>query len=380
MIIELLDKPTLVLINKILKYPLAVAEKDYFLAIVSKIIYESSLKDKLIFKGGTALYHTYLPQLRFSEDLDFSSNQNSMSLDEIKTIFAPYDFLSVKKEYQSKATVKIERLLFTGPLGQANSLKVEIDFLQNVVLPAREMDYHNAYGVETKVRVMDIKEIAAEKIRAMNDRVRYRDFYDFVMIGKKLDINLKEVVALVRQKEVRKPISPQTILSNWQLAKKDKHNELTAIHYSEELLDENVEAQLKRLPFSEISQRNGFITLISVLVVGAVGIAIALSLLLLGVGNSRTSFAVEQSNQAKALANSCAEEALQQIRDSTSYTGSGSLTLGQGTCNYTVTSQGGQSRTITVTGTVGTIFRKVKIIINNITPAISVTSWQSTVN
>ncbi|MBI2436907.1 MAG: nucleotidyl transferase AbiEii/AbiGii toxin family protein [Candidatus Magasanikbacteria bacterium] len=59
---------------------------------------------------------------------------------------------------------------------------MEIDFLQNVILPPIEMDYHNAFGVKTKVRVMDIREIAAEKMRAMNDRVRYRDFYDFTMI------------------------------------------------------------------------------------------------------------------------------------------------------------------------------------------------------
>lgn len=80
MMIELLDKSTLVLINKKLKYPLAVAEKDYFLAIVSKIIYESPMCAKLIFKGGTALHHTYLPQMRFSEDLDFSSNQNPFTM------------------------------------------------------------------------------------------------------------------------------------------------------------------------------------------------------------------------------------------------------------------------------------------------------------
>ena len=48
-------------------------------------------------------------------------------------------------------------------------------------------------------------------------------------------------------------------------------------------------------------QCNGFITLVSVLVVGAVGVAIALSLILIGLGSSRTSIAVEQSNQAKAL-------------------------------------------------------------------------------
>lgn len=252
MIIELLDKSALVLLNKTFKYPLAVAEKDYFLAVVSKIIYESALKDKLIFKGGTALHHTYLPQMRFSEDLDFSSDQIRIDADEVKGIFAPYDFLSVKKEYLSKATFKIERLLFTGPLGQANSLKVEIDFLQNVVLPPCAMAYHNAYGVKTKVRVMDIREMAAEKIRAMNDRIRYRDFYDFTMICRKLDISLAEIMQLVKQKEVRKPMSPGAIRSNWQLAKKDKNNELTRIHYSEELSDQNIERELQKLSFQEI--------------------------------------------------------------------------------------------------------------------------------
>lgn len=123
-------------------------------------------------------------------------------------------------------------------------------------------------------------------------------------------------------------------------------------------------------------RQKGFITLISVLVVGAVGVAIALSLLLLGIGSSRTSLAIEQSSQAKALANACAEEALQQIRDSTPFTGSGNLTLGQGICVYTVTSQGAQNRTINVSGMVGTIIRKVKVVINKINPIITITSWQ----
>lgn len=123
-------------------------------------------------------------------------------------------------------------------------------------------------------------------------------------------------------------------------------------------------------------QSGGYITLISILAVGAVGVAIAVSLLLLGVGNSRTSFAHEQTNQAKALANTCAEKAMQQIRDSVSFTGSGNLSLGAGTCSYVVTSQGEQNRTITASGTVDTIVRKVKIVIDKITPTIEVVSWQ----
>ena len=122
--------------------------------------------------------------------------------------------------------------------------------------------------------------------------------------------------------------------------------------------------------------KKGYVALITVLISGAIGVAIATSLLLLGLGSSRTSFALEQSNQAKALANACAEEALQQIRDSTPFTGTGSLTLGQGTCGYTVVNDGGENRTVTASGTVGTVVRKIKIIVNTINPAINLTSWQ----
>lgn len=121
---------------------------------------------------------------------------------------------------------------------------------------------------------------------------------------------------------------------------------------------------------------SGYITLISVLVVGAVGIAVTLSLILLGLGSSRTSFAVEQSNQAKALVNACAEEAMQQIRDSTPFIGNGNFALGQGVCSYAVTSQGEQNRTITASSAVGAIARKVKIVIDKITPMIQVVLWQ----
>ena len=250
--IELLNRQELVLLNKKLKYPLAIAEKDYFLAIVSKIIYDSSLKNKLVFKGGTALYHVYLPQLRFSEDLDFSSNEVNITLEEIKNIFSGCDFLEIKKDYASGATIKIERLQYAGPLVQTNSLKVEIDFLQNVILSPLELEYKNVYGVKTKVRVMDIREIAAEKIRAMSDRARYRDFYDFVMIMRKLNIDADEVINLVRQKEIRKTISKKNILNNWQLAKQEKSGEAQRIYYYEEAADSEIKKMLQGLDIEVI--------------------------------------------------------------------------------------------------------------------------------
>lgn len=121
---------------------------------------------------------------------------------------------------------------------------------------------------------------------------------------------------------------------------------------------------------------NGFTLLLSVLVLGAVGATITVSLLLLGIGATRTGFALEKSQRARALANACAEEALQKIRETTSFTGVGMLTLTSDTCTYTVTNTGGQHRIITVTGTAGTVMRKIAITLDKINPEIDIVSWQ----
>ena len=228
----LLTKDELRRINlKTLKYPLAVAEKDYFLTLVSKIIYDSPLRNKLVFKGGTAIYHTWLEQYRFSEDLDFTSLDPNINSDEVKNILEAPDFLSVKKDYTSKATIKIEKLQYQGSLGLPNCLKVEIDFMQNVVLPAKSLKYKNVWGVKTKVNAMDIREICAEKIRASSDRARYRDFYDLFMILQNFDLDLSEVIDLIKQKEIRKPIIQESILKNLAFALEHKEHEMQEIYY-----------------------------------------------------------------------------------------------------------------------------------------------------
>lgn len=252
-----LTKRELEIINrKNLQYPLAIAEKDYFLALVSKIIYDSSLRDKLVFKGGTALHHCYLNQMRFSEDLDFTSLDRDITINDVKKVLEPYEFLSIKKEYTSNATIKLERLTYNGPLGQLNSLKVEIDFIQNVILPAKDLEYKNIWKVDTKVKVMDIREMVAEKIRAISDRARYRDFYDLFQILKNYQIDLKEITELIKQKEVRKPISQESMLANWEVAKQEKIGELQKIYYSKEVTDDEIGQMLKKIDIGTIEIRN----------------------------------------------------------------------------------------------------------------------------
>lgn len=231
-------------------------KKIIFLAIVLKIIFASDISNRLVFKGGTALYHVYLPQLRFSEDLDFSCSAQNVDLNAIKNIFSDIDFLEIKKEYVSATTIKIEKLQYAGPLGQPNSLKIDIDYWQNVILPPLIMDYKNIYGVNVKVRVMDIKEIAAEKIRAMSDRARYRDYYDFVMILNNFKINLVEILELVRNKEIRQTISLKNILNNWHIAKEDQQTDTQNIYYHQLLSNLEIENKLSQLHFKNICQNN----------------------------------------------------------------------------------------------------------------------------
>ncbi|HOX60785.1 MAG TPA: hypothetical protein PLV72_02135 [Candidatus Magasanikbacteria bacterium] len=122
--------------------------------------------------------------------------------------------------------------------------------------------------------------------------------------------------------------------------------------------------------------KKGFILLITVLVIGAVATAIAVGLLNLGSGATTSSIYLTQSFQAKALADACAEEGLQQIRDSTPFAGTGSLIIGQGDCSYAVTNTGGSNRIVNTTGTVGMVVRKVRVTITAINPYIVVSSWQ----
>ncbi len=245
---ELLTRRELELINrKNMQYPLAIAEKDYLLAVVSKIINESALRDKIVFKGGTAIHHCYLPQTRFSEDLDFTSIDKSIKLEEVKSVLESQDFLEVKKEYVSGATIKIERLKYSGPLGLANSLKVEIDFLQNVALPAKNVIYRNVWGISARANVMDVREICAEKIRAASDRARYRDFYDLALLFDSFKFDLSEIEALIKRKEVRKSISRESILKNWGIARKEKEDEFPRIYYARQVSDEEIEALLDRI-------------------------------------------------------------------------------------------------------------------------------------
>lgn len=118
----------------------------------------------------------------------------------------------------------------------------------------------------------------------------------------------------------------------------------------------------------------------SVIIFGAVSVAVVISIILLSISSTKTSFTFGQSVQSSVLATACAEEAMQEILDTANLNSSGNLSLGSGSCNYVTTSQGGQNIKIQATGISGSATRKIKVLIATTTPVITITSWQEVDN
>ena len=237
--IDLLDRARLELLNKRgLRYNLQDAEKDYFLAVALDMFYSSKLKDDLVFKGGTAIYHCYTEQLRFSNDLDFTA-KTEIKLSDLEELFSGSDIFTIKdakeKKYGLDATLR-----YIGPLGQPDSIEVDINTNQKVLLAPRVMEYRNNYHVRLSCLVMDIKEIFAEKIRALNERARPRDPYDLVILRKKFNININEGLDLLRLKESRIGLDNVRIAENLAITLGRYDDEMKELYYKEIVTREEI--------------------------------------------------------------------------------------------------------------------------------------------
>lgn len=118
------------------RIPEAVLEKDYCLSWFLVGISATSLRDILVFKGGTAIKKCYIPDYRFSEDLDFTLREETPfeviqgHLDEafrrteeasgVKIRFSRYD----RHSHENSHTFY---LAYEGPLPGAAGKEVKVD-------------------------------------------------------------------------------------------------------------------------------------------------------------------------------------------------------------------------------------------------------------
>jgi hypothetical protein len=126
-----------------------------------------------------------------------------------------------------------------------------------------------------------------------------------------------------------------------------------------------------------MKKQSGYILLITILIIGAIASAILSSLLLLGISSTQVSFSVQQSEEALAAAQACAEYALLKLRQSPSYAGSEFRTVGSYTCEVlAIGGIGNNNRALCTEGTSGDAIRRLEIAVNQILPQTKVFSWQ----
>lgn len=171
-------------------------EKDYCLGWFLKgLSGHSSLKAKLVFKGGTALKKMYIPEYRFSEDLDFTSRED-LSQNDLKAFLdtvcrnitgtTGMRFETVALEAKREVlgeTAWEARISFTGPRLQARlprRIKLDITAYEKIHLDPLLKKVHHPYSDQFSARiyVYSIEEIVAEKLRTILQRGYPRDFYD----------------------------------------------------------------------------------------------------------------------------------------------------------------------------------------------------------
>jgi predicted nucleotidyltransferase component of viral defense system len=201
------------------RIPEAVLERDYCLAWFLVGLSRVPLRERLAFKGGTAIKRFYFGDYRFSEDLDFTLTED-VPFETLRAELEP-----VYKEVQRASGVvfRFERedrqrhvnshtfyLAYDGPLPArtASEVKVDITIRERLVLPlverpvVRGYDEYEDLPDGATVRVYSLEEISVEKVVALGDRARNepRDLYDIWHLTTEGHVDLDHLKAEVEKK------------------------------------------------------------------------------------------------------------------------------------------------------------------------------------
>lgn len=161
--------------------------KDYALGWLLYGISQSSIGKKLIFKGGTSLSKIHFSEKwRISEDLDFTifeeidpESVEKVLETEVPRIIKDKIGMSVrlkKRPYSNEGWLQ-SKFQYDGPLGK-DTVKLEIT-KENKPYDFGKLSVPKTYDYpEFDVDVYTLDEILAEKMRAIIQRRKIRDYYD----------------------------------------------------------------------------------------------------------------------------------------------------------------------------------------------------------
>lgn len=161
---------------------LQMIEKDY---VLGWLLFGVSRVPNLVFKGGTALSKIYFPKIwRLSEDLDFS-----FTGEDLKSMLKPLEDALSHAEHSSGIKFKIKSY-YSNPLYL--QLKIQYDALlgrnwakldltkEEILDNTRQLSLKQVFSdyPRLKITVESLEEIFAEKLRALLERNKCRDYYD----------------------------------------------------------------------------------------------------------------------------------------------------------------------------------------------------------
>ena len=182
-----------------------VVEKDYVLGwLLAAVNRTSVLSKSWIFKGGTCLKKCYFETYRFSEDLDFTLQDEA----HINETFLIEQFTLIAEWLYEETGIEIptDRLkfdIYTNPRGHQScqgrvyyksyfskgkhslpKIKFDLSADEILVMPASRQAVFHPYSDAPQDRIFinsyDYPEVFAEKIRALSERGRPRDLYDVI--------------------------------------------------------------------------------------------------------------------------------------------------------------------------------------------------------
>lgn len=198
-------------------------EKDYMLSwILEGIAQHDLLSKSIVFKGGTVLKKVYFEDYRFSEDLDFTLPDNSISNERILEWFndtfefvkeeanIPFQIIDNNEHEDGGINFYISYIGPLGGLGANKKVKVDISRSEQLVFEPVLKDVFRGYTDqgEHKLLCYPLEEVLVEKMRSVMQRMQARDFYDIWYL---LEINGLDVVfymAEFRAKCENKGIDP----------------------------------------------------------------------------------------------------------------------------------------------------------------------------
>ena len=170
------------------KVALGTLEKDYILTeVLQSLSRVPSLRDLLVFKGGTALRKVYFSRWRYSEDLDFTVRQN-MTGQQLRKALGEW-YLQVEQESQIQLTTRMLhkpdgyariRTRFLGPLSYPGMIFMDLSFDEPLCLvpESRRLVTAPFLDEEREVLTYPLEELLAEKMRSLLERGKSRDYYD----------------------------------------------------------------------------------------------------------------------------------------------------------------------------------------------------------